>query len=159
MARRALSRLQDWLCPPVSSPSCFLSSPPHSMGRQQRGRPTTGTDSISLCSALTAADHRSSAQWWGCAWKKGNRTAFKWGWEWNKKKTGPKTNTWMDRHRRQETWDLFQVIKMEFKWTWKKSLLLMRVCTAQSITENQRESLLNRRQYKQQTVQSTGSPY
>lgn len=37
MAERAVSRLQDWLCTPVSSPSCFLSSPPHSMGRQPRG--------------------------------------------------------------------------------------------------------------------------
>lgn len=37
MAKKAISRLQDWLCTPLSSPSCFLSSPPHSMGRQLRG--------------------------------------------------------------------------------------------------------------------------
>lgn len=39
MARRALSRLQGWLCPPVSPPSCLLSSPPHSMGRNREAGP------------------------------------------------------------------------------------------------------------------------
>lgn len=112
MAECTTSRLPDWLCMPVSSLFCFLSSPPHSMGRQLRG-PRQALIAFHSTLLLTLLSTGASSEWSGCWWKKGNRAAFKWREE---NKTKPENPPNQHTHEHTQMSGNLKVYSKWLKW-------------------------------------------